>query len=84
MVTRPTVKIDDIYFYRPLFSIPAATPAPADGEKPEMVVLCVPVEDEPPTKTMGAEGEPQAKAYLNKIPGGKQTMRIHIQAGYCY
>ncbi|CAD7925990.1 unnamed protein product [Amoebophrya sp. A120] len=54
---------------------------PVAAPKPECVVMCVPV-DEVPTKVMGAEGDPQAKVWLNKLDGGRQTMRIEIEPGF--
>lgn len=35
-----------------------------------------------PTKVIGAEGDPQAKMYLTKLPGGKQMTRLAIQKGF--
>mmetsp|Transcript_3769 Transcript_3769/g.9180 ORF Transcript_3769/g.9180 Transcript_3769/m.9180 type:complete len:132 (-) Transcript_3769:1393-1788(-) len=44
-------------------------------------IFCAPVDVEP-TKIMGEAGGPQAKAYITKFDGGRQAMRLYIDAGF--
>lgn len=62
--------------------MPGAALPSAHFTSPPVVHVCSPCDGAEPDKTFGPVGGAQAKLWLNKLPDGRQTMRIKIQKGF--